>query len=149
MVIFSFQLPIQTYLHLCLQQASLQCKSILTEIIIASPMLFHLFFMVTKLEFHCHITLSLKQHLYQMCYLLDPRLPIISSIFFHFSISLIPFLPVSTISEITNIYSNSPATSSLFFWHLLRKHLHHNQIIFSLPSTLYFFSDATGEMLLL
>lgn len=142
MVIFSSQLQIQTYLHLCLQQASPGCKSILTEIIRASTMLFHLFFMVTKLELHCQITLSFKQHLYQVCYLLDPRVPIISSIFFHFSISLIPSLPVSTISEITKSHSNSPATSSLFFfWQLLHKHLCLNQVIFTFLSTSYFFSD--------
>lgn len=113
-VISSFQLQNQTYLHLCLQQASPGCKSILTELSRASPILFHFFFMVTKLKLHCKITLSLKHHLYQMCYLLDPRLPIISSIFFHFSASLIPPLPVSTISEITNTHSDSPETSSLF-----------------------------------
>lgn len=58
--------------------------------------------------------------------------------FLSFSISLILSLPVSTICEITNIHSNSPATSSLFFWQLLHKHLCPNHIIFSPPSSWHF-----------
>lgn len=58
-ITISFQLQIET---ICPQQVSLGCKSILTEIMKASPlsnlMLFNLFFAVTILELHCQSTLS-------------------------------------------------------------------------------------------